>query len=161
MIEGFEKITHEEFATLRDALPMIAALIGGADGNFDSKERYWAEKIANIYSFSKGEPLDSFFKKVGDHFSDRADAVYRHHQELAERNNYLSNELSKLNDIFPKLKPLDAYKLYRSFLHFADEVARASGGIFRMGSVDAEEAKWAKLPMIKPVPKPMELDKDA
>lgn len=158
MIEGFEQITHEEFATLRDALPMIAALIGGADGNFDSKEKYWAEKIANIYSFSKGEPLDEFFKKVADHFPDRTEAVYRHHQDLEERNKYLSSELAKLNDIFPKMKPFDAYNLYRSFLHFADEVAQASGGIFRMGSVDADEAKWAKLPMITPIEKPSDLD---
>ncbi len=158
MIEGFEQITHEEFAQLRDALPMIAALIGGADGNFDAKERYWAEKIANIYSFSKGEPLDDFFKKVADHFSVRADAVYRHHEDLEERNQFLSEELAKLNDIFPKLKPMDAYKLYRSFLKFAEEVAQASGGIFRMGSIDANEAKWIKLPMIKPIPKPTSTD---
>ncbi|HHB79801.1 MAG TPA: hypothetical protein ENK85_11265 [Saprospiraceae bacterium] len=161
MIEGFEGITHQEFATLRDALPMIAALVGGADGNFDAKERYWAEKMANIYSFSKGESLDAFFKKVADHFSDRADAVYRHHQGLEERNKFLSEELAKLNDIFPKLRPMDAYKLYRSFLQFADEVAHASGGIFRMGSVDANEAKWAKLPMVKPVPKPIKPDPEA
>ena len=154
MIEGFEKLTHEEFASLRDALPNIAALIGGADGKFDAKERYWAEKIVNIYSFSKGEPLDEFFKKVADHFTVRANAVFRHHEELDERNKYISEELAKLNDIFPKLKPLDAYKIYRAFLHFGDEVAQASGGIFRMGSVDANEAKWAKLPMVTPVSKP-------
>jgi len=161
MIEGFEKITHDEFATLRDALPMIAALIGGADGKFDSKEKHWSEKFAKIYSFSKGDPLDVFFKKVNDHFSERADAFYRHHEELDERNSYLSNELEKLNDILPKIPPIIAYRLYNSFLTFAKEVARSSGGFFRMGGIGPKEARLAKLPMIKPFPDPNDLDKDA
>lgn len=156
MIEGFEHITHEEFGTLRDALPMIATLIGGADGDFDKKEQDWANKIVKIYAFSKKEPINIFFTKVADHFPDKAEALYRHYPKLEERNNYLSSELEKLNAIFPQLKPHDAYRIYKSFLHFAEEIAKASGGIFRMGAIKSSESKWIDLPMIKPIAKPVD-----
>ncbi len=151
MIEGFKHLTTEEFGTLRDTLPMIAALIGGADGDFDTKERNWAKKIANIYTFSKEDPLDGFFTKAADHFSEKAGAIYSQHPDLEERNAFISEELAKLNDIFPKLETRLASKLYDSFLHFGKEVARSSGGIFGFLSVSPNETRLAKLPMVNPV----------
>ncbi len=153
MIEGFKHLTTEEFGILRDTLPMIAALIGGADGDFDQKERNWAEKIANIYTFSKEDPLDDFFTKAADHFSEKAAAIYNQHPNIEERNAFISGELEKLNAIFPKLKAPLAYKLYDSFLHFGNEVARSSGGLFGFLSIGPKETKLAKLPMVHPIEK--------
>ena len=151
MIEGFGQLTNEEFGTLRDALPLIAALIGGADGNFDGKEKRWAKKFANIYTYSKDDPLNDFFEKSADHFTEKANAIYNQHPNTDSRNTYIAEELAKLNDIFPKLDPDIAYKLYVTFLDFADEIAKASGGFLRMGGIGPNEAKLIELPMINPI----------
>ncbi len=160
MIKGFENLTTEEFAILRDALPKIAVLIGGADGTFDAREKRWAEKIANIYTYSKEDHLADFFKKAADHFLDKAESIMRQHPDTQARNEHLADKLAQLNHVFPKLNPEDAYQLYKSFRHFAKEIAKASGGILGIGGISPEEYQWIDLPMIQPVEKPTPEDED-
>ncbi len=65
-----------------------------------------------------------------------------------ERNKRISGELEKLNPIFPKLDQAFAKELYDSFLSFAEQVAKASGGGLGYAAVSPEEKEWAQLNMI-------------
>jgi len=38
MIEGFERVSEEQFIILKDAIAWITALIAGADGDIDKEE---------------------------------------------------------------------------------------------------------------------------
>ena len=66
-----------------------------------------------------------------------------------EREKLLSEEISKVNDIWPKLESSFAIKLYASLKEIAKHIAEASGGVFGYMSVGYEESKLIDLKMIK------------
>jgi hypothetical protein len=57
-------------------------------------------------------------------------------------------ELTTLNTILPKLNPTYALQFRDSLHDIAVEVAKASGGIFGIGSIGEEEKELLDLPMI-------------
>ena len=59
--------------------------------------------------------------------------------------------LKGLNTILPKLNPTYALQFRDSLHDIAVEVAKASGGIFGMGSISEEEKELLNLPMIDKV----------
>ena len=152
MIEHFDTLTEEEFEKLKDAVPLIAVLIAGADGTFDKKELDWANKVTTIRSYSMKAEMKAFYQEVGKNFSDKLENyIDSFPVSLADRNKLISERLEYINPILAKLEPAVAYKCYKSFLSFAEHVAKASGGIFGFFSINHQEAKWVKLPMLHPI----------
>lgn len=152
MPRELESLSPDEQQILMDAVPYITILVAGADGDINVKEVQWAEKLTKIRAFSYEEHLRPFYKKVGIHYEERL------HQLLAtlpgnkeERIRVVSEELSKLNSILPKLDHFYARLYYNSLRSFADHVAHSSGGVMGWLSVDLEEYKILDLPMIDPV----------
>ena len=72
-------------------------------------------------------------------------------KETEARNKVLSGELSKLNYILPKLPISVASQLYNSYISYAEQIAKSSGGFMRMMSVSQEESIWIGLPMLDPI----------
>jgi tellurite resistance protein len=146
----FEHISDEEYSELVDGVSWITLLIAGADGSIDDSEIEWAEKLANIRSYSTLERLNSFYEDVDLHFVDR---VKSHMPELpkdtAERTEYITKKIEPLNPILKKLNPSTGELLYKSFLSFAEHVAKADGGFLRFFSVSKEEKKLLQLPMLR------------
>ena len=68
-----------------------------------------------------------------------------------ERVNAATAALKGLNSILPKLNPTYALQFRDSLHDIAVEVAKASGGIFGMGSISEEEKELLNLPMIDKV----------
>ena len=68
-----------------------------------------------------------------------------------ERQEIISRELGKLNNILPLLEQKQAIHFYEGLVSFAHHVAKASGGLLGWISVGSKEAKVADLPMIKPI----------
>lgn len=153
MIEQFKGISEEEFDQLKSAVSLITVLIAGADGSIDRKEKEWAEKVTNIRSYSLPDGLKDFYLEVGQDFQERLDAYIDEYAGEAEiRNRQISQELSKLNSLFPKIEDREtAIALYESFISFARHVARASGGFLSWGSINVHEKRLMSLEMIDPV----------
>ena len=63
----------------------------------------------------------------------------------------ISDKLAKLNKILASLDNATAYALYKSFITFAEHIAKASGGFLRFGSISSQEKKWISLPMLNPI----------
>jgi len=150
MDDIFRTLLPEEYDQLKSAVPLITVLIGGADGNLDSKERSWAEKVTNIRSYSLPEEYRAYYLAIGESFSDDLDSLLAElPDEVPERQMEISRRLSPLSDILSKLDAKVAAAMYDEWRSFARHVARASGGFLNMWSISTEEKRWISLPMIR------------
>ena len=155
MIPQFAGLNDAEKKLLTDAIPMITALIAGADGNIDSEEKEWASKIMKIRGYQHPPALQGYYELVGAEFASRLDELISTLPTGTEdRNKMISEELAQLNDIFPKMDPLHAAHFYHSFVTFAEHVAKASGGFLGFGSISREEGKFVGLPMVNKIEMP-------
>lgn len=156
-MKHFENLSQEDLVVLENAVPQIAVLIAGADGKIDVKEELWAEKVTAIRGFAGDKWLNDFYDEVHANFAIRfRDLVKNLPTETTKRQEILSNDLEKINPVLAKLEPLTAFKLYKSFKSYAEQVARASGGILGFHAISHDEEAWLGLPMITPVAEPIE-----
>ena len=152
MISPFKGLSTEEQQSLLDAIPLITILIGGADGKLDPKEKSWAEKITKIRSYAYPNVMNDFYKLVGQHYSSKMEHYLDSlPEDVDQRSQQISEKLTALNDILPKLDPEFREQYYKDLKSFAEHVAKASGGFLRFMGVSKEEAQWLDLPMINPV----------
>ena len=146
----FETLLPEEYDLLKDAVPLITILIAGADGNIDSDERTWAEKVTNIRSYSLPEEYRGYYAEVGQNFGAHLDQLVTELPEnIVDRQMEITRRMSPLNDILGKLEGKIAAAIYDEWRSFAKHVARASGGFLKFWSISKEEKKWIGLPMLK------------
>lgn len=147
-----DHLTAEEKETLINALPWITVLIAGADGNIDDEEIEWAKKVTHIRSYKLKGIIKTYYEEQNIDFGERlANVLETTPKNTAERNQYLSEKLSGLNAILSKLDVKVGANMYKSFISFAEHVAKASGGLLGFFSVSADEAKLIGLPMIDPI----------
>jgi hypothetical protein len=155
MINIIESLSGRDQQLMYDVIPYITLLIAGADGNIDPKELEWSEKITEIRSFSSHHEWQPYYEKVSETLHDRIQELLAElPEDTAAQGKELTKRLSKLNDILPKLDPLDAKHFYDGLLSFAERIARADGGVLGWFSVSPSEAKVVGLPMINPVELP-------
>ncbi len=151
----FEALNAEEIQFLEEAIPLIAVLISGADGRFDSSESDWAAKLAHIRSYSGLDDLKEFYKQIDANFKVKfTEFVNYLPKDTDARQKMISENLSKLNPILEKLDPIVAFHLYTSYRTYAKGVADASGNIFGFHFIHNEEKPWLNLPMINPIAEP-------
>ncbi len=148
----FEMLTQDEKELMLDAIPLITLLIAYADGEMDDKERTWAEKITNIRSYSNHDSLTGYYEKVGKNYQEKLDHMLAtlpkdNEQRLTE----ISERLSRLNSVLPKLDQVFAWRFYTSLVSFAKHVAKSHGGFLGWSSIGSEEKKYIGLNMIEEV----------
>lgn len=149
MITDVTKLTPHEQDQLREALPLIAVLIGKADNNLDLKEQALAKKVAHIRTFSSSDYLKDFYETVEETFDKTlADLEKELPAEAEARNKLISDRLGLLNPVLAQFHPKIGAELYRGFVRYAQEVAKASGGFLGFVSINPAEAKWVDLPML-------------
>ncbi|MEO0338435.1 MAG: hypothetical protein AAF242_04400 [Bacteroidota bacterium] len=147
-----KNLNAEEQQQLTDAIAYITVLVAGADGNIDPKEIAAAEKVTQIRSFSYLEELRPYYEQVGKGYTQKLNELIENlPAEVAERQQAISGELSKLNAILDKLDLHLGHVLYESFVSFANHVAKASGGFLGTFAIGNEEKKVVDLPMLDPI----------
>jgi Zn-dependent oligopeptidase len=152
MISAFNGLKKEEYQLLIEAIPLIAVLIAGADNDIDLNEKNWAEKIVKIRSYNNHFDLKPYYKDVDEQYLELFEKFVAELPNDADlRSREISKRLSVVNQIFAKLNMRTSNQLYTSFIAYAEQIARASGGILRMMSVSKEESLWIGLPMIDPI----------
>ena len=152
MTDQFNNLKEEDLQILLDAVPLIAILIAGADGNIDDEELQWSKKVTHIRSYKMKADMKSFYAEVDKNYVGKL----QHFIEVlpagvAERTSIISEKLTEVNPVMAKLTPDVGSKLYKSYLSFADHVAKASGGVMGFFAVNKAEASLIGLPMIHPV----------
>ncbi|MBK8516291.1 MAG: hypothetical protein IPL55_08385 [Saprospiraceae bacterium] len=152
MKDYFKMLSNNEWQELQDTVPLIGILIAGADGNIEDKEVSWSKKVAHIRSYKLKGGLKTFYEEVNLNY----EARFNHFiQELPwdakERTTIISKKLSHINVILAKLDPVIGSKLYKSFVSFAEQVAKASGGVMGFFSINKDESQLISLSMIDPI----------
>jgi hypothetical protein len=161
MNENFQRLTVAEYNQLKDAISLITVLIAGADGNVNKEELDWAAKVTKIRSYQMKEEMKDFFREVGLNYSEKLNMYFETlPASVEERTKVISGKLYQLNPVLEKLDPMVAYRMYKSYISFAEHVAKASGGVLGFFNVNSKEAELVKLPMIKEVVNPETEKKD-
>lgn len=152
----FAPLSQDELLSLEDAIPQIAVLIAGADGEIDAEEKAWADKLTEIRTYAGDKVLHDLYEQIHANFLIKFnDLIKMLPQNIEERQQILAENLSKLNPILEKLDPRVAHHVYISFTTFAKSIAGTTGGVFGFGTISQAEKNWISLPMIEPIPEPM------
>ena len=146
----FQNLPKEELQLLLDAPILVTILIGGADGNLDTQEKNWGEKLAQIRAKSNDSFLQDYYELAAKDFSERLEFIFSTFpDEPEERCDMISEILSHLNDIYKHLDINFVIELNKSLRSFAQQIAEASGGILGFGAESYQEQQWVDLGMIK------------
>ena len=151
MLDVLAKLSEEERQALYDAVPLVAVLVAGADGEIDEEETKWAKKIVHTRGYAEHGYIREFYEVLDHDMSQRMQHIIKQYPADEEaRRNAISLELGKLNAILPKLNPGFAATYYESLVSFAHHVAKASGGFLGFMAIGAKEEKVVDLPMLVP-----------
>lgn len=154
-IEGFQGLEKAEIEALLEAPALITILVGTADGELDSEERHWSERLLRSRTYNNPKILNDYYQIVVETFWVRVQSEMAHLPgDVKARNHEISERLAQLNPVLAKLDRRLAADLYKGFVGLAEETAKSSGGFLRIGAIGAEENKWIKLPMLEPVTAP-------
>lgn len=148
MIRELERLKDKEAELVFKAPFLVCILIAGADGTIDRREIKEAISVARK-SVKKEESMTNYFTELFQDFEDKLKMLIQEYPyEVTQRNPLLVDELSELNDLFPKLDKKFAVQFYNTLLSLAENVASSSGGVLGIRSVGQEESKFVKLNMI-------------
>ena len=150
MIAEFDGLEQSE-KELMYSLPIyVAVLIAGADGKIDKNELKKAVSISNHKTSKARKDLLEFYNVVNADYEDKLKMTIANLPSgTQEREKRLIEEISKVNEIWPKIDSSFAVKFYASLKEIAKHIAEASGGVFGYMSVGYEESKLVDLKMIK------------
>lgn len=147
MIRELESLKESEVELMLKAPVVLCILIAGADGTIDRRE---IKEAINVTVKKKDKTiLDNYFKEVSQDFEDKLKILLQSYPyQSAQRNPILIQELSELNPILKKLDKSFSKPFYDMLKELAEKIAGSSGGLWGMMSVDSEEAKYIRLPML-------------
>ena len=149
MIYEFENLTAGEQELMLKAPALIAVLVAGVDDKIEPHELKRAVELVNTKTFSEKQDLKPYYQEVDKTISADLDSIIAAMPKTAdERNPIISEELARLNHIFPRLKSKFAHDLYASWKHYAHMVAQSWGGVFGINSIHYKERQVIELPML-------------
>lgn len=146
----FNQLKEEEKSLLLNAPALVTCLIAGAEDAFNAEEEERAKHLIRIRT-NNGDPLLlDFYKEVEENFDDQLSSLIGKYGSLqaTPRTEVMVSELSKLNEILPKVDDLFARAYIKSLRTLAHSIAESSGGILGFLAVSYEESHLIGLEMI-------------
>lgn len=151
MIAAFDNLSDSEVEAMLRSPLLVCILIAGADGTIDRKEIQEAVAVSRKKSNKSKATLLEFYRMVNEDFEDKLKVVMQSLPAQAqERNKIVVEELSRINQIWPKLDKTFAKDFHGSLKYIAEKIAESSGGLLGIKSIGEEEERYVELPMIKP-----------
>jgi len=149
-IAQFSQLTNEEIDLLLHAPALVTCLIAGAEDKINEEEEERSKHLVRIRT-TNGDPiLFDYYTEVEKSFDAQLNTLISKYGNLQAdpRTAVLVSELSKLNDILPKVDNLFVRSYVKSLRSLAHAVADASGGILGFFSISYEEKYLIGLEMI-------------
>ncbi|MFT6148051.1 MAG: hypothetical protein ACJAUH_000731 [Saprospiraceae bacterium] len=147
-IQEFSNLTDLEAKSLYQAPAMIAVLIASADSNIEEKETAWAKKVMNFRQEVGKDSLFNYYEIADSYFSEELRSLLSDDKGTQERLSSLEGALTEMNVILAKIDADFAMELVQSWRSFAQQVAKATGGILGFGSISEQEKHLMGLKMI-------------
>lgn len=149
MITAFQNLTENECSNLYRVPALITVLIAGADNDIDNNEIQEAISLTQLKKVTSREILVEYYNEVRKVFDEQLiEIISQFPEDIELRQHFIIQELTKINDILPKIEHKFAVQLYASIKDFAKKIAEASGGVLGYIPVGYEESKLIELPMI-------------
>ena len=149
-IAQFSQLTKEETDLLFHAPALVTCLIAGAEDNFNVKEEEQAKHLIRIRATTGDAILFDYYKEVEKVFDEQINALVSKYGNLqaTPRTDLVVAELSKLNEVLPKVDRIFAHAYVKSLRSLAHAIAESSGGILGFLAVSYEEKHLMGLEMI-------------
>lgn len=149
MFEHISNLKNEEKEIILNSPMYVSLLIAGADGDINVAEKQRIIELIHTKTFSEKYELRELYKSL-DHDSETElrKLIASLPEERLARTEILTELLSRLNHIMPKLEHRFQVELYKSLRQFAYYIAKADGGFWGLGGVTLAEENLLQLPMI-------------
>ncbi len=149
MLYQLRNLSEKEQNVVINAPVWVTLLIACADNDLNRDEIKKAANVIHVRSLTEDSEIRNLYKEISEEFEHLVQIEINNLPLLGEdRITQLSDNLSQLNDIYPKLESTYATQFHKSLLKLASLVAQADGGLFGIGSISYKEAQYIKLPMI-------------
>ncbi|NUM30886.1 MAG: hypothetical protein HUU47_01000 [Bacteroidetes bacterium] len=150
MLYHISKLKQSEQELVRNVPILVSILIAGSDGVIEKNEIEKALKTIHTKSFSETSDIRYLYKDIENNAENAMNNMLKSlPEDHLEREAIITAELTKLNEIFPKLDKNIAIDFYKSLRNFAVQVANTSGGVLGVMKINYNEKEMLKLPMIK------------
>jgi hypothetical protein len=151
MIHQFQHLSDSEIDLIYQGPILTSILISGADGQIDNREINAAIEFAKKEVKEARALLYDFYMEISENMEQRIqEAMQNYPEDHLIRNQQISLELEKLNEILPKLDKAFAVVYYLSLKNIARKIAKSSGGFLGIfGTISREERKYLDLEMIR------------
>ena len=150
MLYQLEKLNEAEKELVLNAPAYITLLIAGADDDITEAEFRRSLQLVHVKSYSESLDIRDIYQEIEHDFEGQLNQLIDSlPKTLNEREAILTEKLSGLNSIFPKIEERVARKYYASLLSFATFIAQAAGGVLGFERVSYREEKFVKLPMVQ------------
>jgi len=147
--EAYKRLSDEDLEKLILIPVWITLLIAGADGAYTKAEINRAIKNIRERAKAGGELLGSYYELVRTKFEMNVKGyLVMLPVDESTRTKFIISKISEVNELFKKLPGEYTVALYNSYRDLANQVARASGGLFGLLSVSFSESKYLDLKMI-------------
>jgi hypothetical protein len=149
MLDHIKSLKEEEKNLILHAPMYVSILIAGADGDVDEVEKKRILELIHTKTFSEKYELRELYRTLDhDAANELRMMIATLPQDRDQRNTHLTQLLSQLNHIMPKLEKPFAIQLYHSLRQFAHYVATAEGGFWGVNTMTPAEKLLVHLPMI-------------
>lgn len=150
MLHQLRNLNQQEMDLLAAAPVWVMLLIACADQNIEEKEVNRGKEIIRIKSFAEKSDVRFIFSDLESQMDDIIDQSLKLlSADGEERMAFISAKLEELNDVLAKIERSFAIQFYNSLRDLAIYVAQASDSFFGVISINMEEKKYIKLPMLK------------
>lgn len=150
MLHQLRNLNQQEMDLLAAAPVWVMLLIACADQNIEEKEVNRGKEIIRIKSFAEKSDVRFIFSDLESQMDDIIDQSLKLlSADGEERMAFISAKLEELNEILAKIERSFAIQFYNSLRDLAIYVAQASDSFFGVISINMEEKKYIKLPMLK------------
>jgi hypothetical protein len=154
MLFELRKLTKEEESIMLHAPIWTALLVGFADGEIHAVELEKLREVVHVKTYSELNDVRKLYQEI-EKYEESSEILERELEILPTnpdaRTDYFITNLSKLNQVLPKLSVPYQRQYVNSLKEIAAAIANAEGGFLGFGTVSKEESKYLHLPMINEI----------
>ncbi|MCP4125329.1 MAG: hypothetical protein GY751_26650 [Bacteroidetes bacterium] len=149
IVRELDHLKEEDKELVMRTPALISVLIGGADGDFDGREKEQAVTSVHFRAKQGDKFLKGYYKAVDLNFqSVMLHIAQKFEGDVHKRTDQIIAQLEELNNILPKLDRRFAEVLLADWRNLAYNIGKASGGFLGYARLSHEESHLVELKMI-------------